>query len=71
MKQDGTLQAAIERARVWWDEATPEQRKAMHDAQRESWIRGMAPCEHGDPDCETCPECLTRRDAHPIHSGEQ
>lgn len=27
-------------------------------AQRESWIRAMAPCEHGDPDWETCPHCL-------------
>ena len=29
-------------------------------AQRESWVRGMAPCEHGDPDWETCPKCLDR-----------
>lgn len=28
-------------------------------AQRESWIRGMAPCEHGDSDWETCEQCLT------------
>jgi hypothetical protein len=27
------------------------------EAQRESWVRGMGPCEHGDPDWETCPEC--------------
>jgi hypothetical protein len=26
-------------------------------AQRQSWIRGMAPCEHGDADWETCPDC--------------
>lgn len=26
-------------------------------AQRESWIRSMEPCEHGDPDWETCPQC--------------
>lgn len=36
---------------------TPEQKQAMYDAQRESFIRAMAPCEHGDPDWETCPEC--------------
>lgn len=29
-------------------------------AQRESWVRGMAPCEHGDPDWETCSKCLER-----------
>lgn len=34
--------------------------KASHDeAQRQSWIRGMAPCEHGARDWETCPECRT------------
>jgi hypothetical protein len=27
------------------------------EAQRQSWIKAMAPCEHGDPDWETCPEC--------------
>lgn len=38
---------------------TPAERAAMYEAQRQSWIRGMAtPCEHGDLDWETCPECL-------------
>lgn len=54
------LTAALERAKGWWDRATPDERRAMIDAQRESWIRAMAPCEHGDPDWETCPECLAR-----------
>lgn len=36
---------------------TPEQKQAMFDAQRESFIRGMGPCEHGDYDWETCPQC--------------
>lgn len=26
-------------------------------AQRESWMRGMAPCEHGVLDWEICVEC--------------
>jgi hypothetical protein len=26
-------------------------------AQRESWSRAEAPCEHGDPDWDTCPKC--------------
>jgi CHAD domain-containing protein len=40
-----------ERARIEADELA---------AQRESWIRAMAPCEHGDPDWETCPHCLAQ-----------
>lgn len=38
-----------------------EDRKALEvaerRAQRESWIRGMAPCEHGMADLEECIEC--------------
>lgn len=47
------------RARVahWNATTTPEQKAAMWKAQRESFVRGMAPCEHGDPDWETCSEC--------------
>ena len=26
-------------------------------AQRESWGRAMDPCEHGEIDFETCPQC--------------
>lgn len=52
------LEALLERAREWERNATPEQKAAMREAQRESFIRAMAPCEHGDPDWETCPECL-------------
>lgn len=26
-------------------------------AQRESWMRGMAPCEHGVADFEDCAQC--------------
>lgn len=49
----------LDRAREWDRTATPEQKAAMLAAQRDSWIRAMAPCEHGDPDWETCPECLS------------
>lgn len=55
------LAAALERARQWDATATPEQRKAMMDVQRESWARAMEPCEHGDPDWETCSECRSER----------
>lgn len=35
---------------------TPEEVQA----QRESWARGMAPCEHGVFDFEDCPLCRTK-----------
>ena len=42
----------------------PDEREALEkaeiQAQRESWIRAMAPCEHGDSDWETCSKCLTK-----------
>lgn len=48
------LKAALEKAKNHI--MTPEEIQA----QRESFARGMAPCEHGDPDWETCPQCLAR-----------
>lgn len=30
---------------------------AEREAQRESFARAMAPCEHGHRDWETCPAC--------------
>lgn len=40
---------------------TPTERAVLEyaerKAQRESWQRAFAPCEHGDPDWETCPQC--------------
>lgn len=48
---------------------TPDEKRAMFEAQRQSFIRSMAPCEHGDPDWETCPQCraqfLAAKDAAP------
>lgn len=38
---------------------SPDEKQAMFEAQRQSFIRAMAPCEHGDPDWETCPRCLS------------
>lgn len=52
------LEAALEGARHWWDNATPQQRAEMIAAQRESFIRAMGPCEHGNYDWETCSQCL-------------
>jgi len=40
-------------------------------AQRESWMRGMAPCEHGRRDFEQCGECRGRViEAIDHHQGE-
>jgi hypothetical protein len=40
---------------------SPEAREKLEreemQAQRESWIRAMAPCEHGVADFEDCEEC--------------
>ena len=50
--------AAIETERAAMPpEARAELEARERAAQRESWVRAMAPCEHGDPDWETCPKC--------------
>ena len=36
------LKAALERAKVWDETATPEQKEAMWKAQRESYVRAEA-----------------------------
>lgn len=51
------LERLIERARHWDATATPEQKEEMYKAQRESWVRAFAPCEHGMFDFEQCGEC--------------
>lgn len=55
------LEALLERARNYV--MTPEER----EAQRQSWARAMAPCEHGKADFEQCQECwnehYARKDA--------
>lgn len=37
---------------------SPAERMAMFARQRESWVRSMAPCEHGVSDWEHCLICL-------------
>ena len=59
-KQRLVTSELVARVRAIVDAMTPEQYRAMIDAQRESFIRAMAPCEHGDPDWETCPQCLAK-----------
>lgn len=51
------LEELLRRAKAHYDAMTPEEKEAMLAEQRESFLRGMAPCEHGERDWETCPEC--------------
>lgn len=53
------------RVRRWYATTTPDEQVEMWRKQRESWMRAFAPCEHGDPDWETCPKCL-----HQYRRGE-
>jgi|GEM_PF-2639491 hypothetical protein len=57
MKDRDELQRAFADAQARYDAMTPEQQQAMWEAQRQSWLRSMAPCEHGVRDWETCPDC--------------
>lgn len=54
------LSKLIRRAAAAYDAMSPEQKAAHDEAQRQSWIRSMAPCEHGVRDWETCPDCLAK-----------
>jgi len=58
---DAELERLFAEAEARFAALTPEQQAAHRQAQAESWARGMAPCEHGVADWETCPDC---RKAH-------
>ena len=45
-------------ARAQYDTMTTEEQDEMWRRQRENFVRGMGPCEHGVRDFETCPQCL-------------
>jgi hypothetical protein len=51
------LKQLIEEAKEKYDAMTPEEKAAHDTAQRESFVRGMGPCEHGVYDFEDCPKC--------------
>jgi hypothetical protein len=52
------LAKLLEAAKARVDAMTPIERAEMHQAQRESWARGMCtPCEHGELDFEECRFC--------------
>ena len=61
MKTSPRLLALLEESRRQVDAMTPEERAAMHEAQRASFVRSMASCEHGVRDWETCPDCRRER----------
>jgi hypothetical protein len=58
MTPDDKLKAAVEAAVRTYNALPADQRAEMDRLQRESWQRAFAPCEHGDPDWETCSQCL-------------
>lgn len=63
------LQEAVEAVRRRYEAMTPEQQKAMWQAQKESFVRGMTtPCEHGMLDFEQCGECRSLAGRKP-HDG--
>jgi hypothetical protein len=52
------LYQMLKQAKARVDAMTPTERAEMHQAQRESWVRGMCtPCEHGELDFEECRFC--------------
>lgn len=53
-----SIDALLSQAKARVAAMSPEARAAMHQAQRESFVRAMTtPCEHGELDWETCPQC--------------
>lgn len=54
---DKEMTELLRKARERVEAMTSEEYSSMIEEQRQSWVRGMAPCEHGDADWETCPHC--------------
>ena len=60
MGYDEKFQRLARRAQARFDALCPEDQAAHREAQKQSFIRGMGPCEHGERDFETCPQCRAR-----------
>lgn len=57
-RQGAKIQDLLERAKDRVSRMSPEEKEAMLQAQRASFVRGMtAKCEHGVLDFEQCPKC--------------
>lgn len=55
--QSDKLRELAERAMERFNALPPDEQEAHRQAQRESWVRGMEPCEHGVLDFEQCSDC--------------
>lgn len=64
-----TLDELIARSKERVAAMSPVEYAAMIEAQRQSWVRAMAPCEHGIRDWEDCPDC--RRAALSQHQEKE
>lgn len=52
------LDELLKKAKEAVEKMTPEERAAMMEEQKKSFVRGMmARCEHGELDFEQCPKC--------------
>lgn len=51
------MEEKVRRAVEAFERLSPEAQARHRQAQRESWARAMAPCEHGIADWEECEQC--------------
>ena len=68
LTMDHELADLLRASRVKIAAMSPAEYAAMIEAQRQSFARAMAPCEHGIVDWETCPDCraaIRNRGAQP------
>jgi len=52
-----SLNELLRQSKTRVDAMSGDELEAMLAEQRKSWVRAMAPCEHGVRDWETCPDC--------------
>jgi cytochrome c2 len=59
LTKDQELNELLRLSRLKVAAMSPEECAAMVEAQRQSFARAMAPCEHGVADFEDCAQCRT------------
>lgn len=57
LTKDQELNELLRLSRIKVAAMSPEEYAAMIEAQRQSFARAMAPCEHGVADFEDCAQC--------------
>lgn len=57
LADDEELNDLLRRSRDKVAAMSPEERKAMIEAQAHSYARSLQPCEHGTVDFEQCNDC--------------